>query len=130
MEKIFNNYEMMVVAPSTITDDVLDSSFEKLTSVIEASGGALFVKDAWGKIRMAYPINKQRIAKYFLLDFAATADVPLELERLIRLDKNFIRFLTVCLDKNISDLDAVKAAAEKRELSRKEKVANLKAEAR
>jgi ribosomal protein S6 len=90
----------------------------------------LFVKDAWGKIRMAYPINKQRVAKYFLLDFAATADVPLELERLIRLDKNFIRFLTVCLDKNISDLDAVKAAAEKRELSRKEKVANLKAEAR
>lgn len=130
MEKILNNYEMMVIAPSNVTDDVLSASFEKLTSVIEASGGALFVKDAWGKIRMAYPINKQRVAKYFLLDFAATAEVPLELERLVRLDKNFVRFLTVCLDKNISDLDAVKADAEKRELSRKEKVANLKTDAR
>ena len=130
MEKILNNYEMMVIAPSNITDDVLSTSFEKLNAVIEASGGSLLVKDAWGKIRMAYPINKQRIAKYFLLDYVATADVPLELERLVRLDKNFVRFLTICLEKNVSDLDAAKAAAEKRELSRKEKVANLKADAR
>ena len=130
MEKILNNYEMMVIAPSAITDDVLGASFEKLTAVIEAAGGSLLVKDDWGKIRMAYPIAKQRIAKYFLLDFVATSDVPLELERLIRLDKNFVRFLTVCLNKNVSDLEAVKTAADARALSRKEKVANLKTESR
>jgi small subunit ribosomal protein S6 len=130
MEKILNNYEMLLVAPSNVTDDILDASFEKLTSAIEASGGALFVKDPWGRIRMAYPIQKQRVAKYFLLDFAATASTPLELERLVRLDKNFIRFLTVCIDKDVVDLDVVKATAEKRELSRKEKIANLKSDAR
>ena len=126
MEKILNNYELLLVAPSNVTDDILDASFEKLTTVIEASGGALFVKDPWGRIRMAYPIQKQRVAKYFLLDFVATASTPLELERLVRLDKNFIRFLTVCIDKDVVDLDVAKDAAEKRELSRKEKIANLK----
>lgn len=130
MEKILNNYEMLLVAPSNVTDDILDASFEKLTTVIEASGGALFVKDPWGRIRMAYPIQKQRVAKYFLLDFVATASTPLELERLVRLDKNFIRFLTVCIDKDVVDLDVAKDAAEKRELSRKEKIANLKSDAR
>ncbi len=130
MEKILNNYEMLLVAPSNVTDDILDASFEKLTTVIEASGGALFVKDPWGRIRTAYPIQKQRVAKYFLLDFVAAADAPLELERLVRLDKNFIRFLTVCLDKDVVDLDVAKDAAEKRELSRKEKIANLKSDAR
>ena len=130
MEKILNNYELLLVAPSNVTDDILDASFEKLTTVIEASGGALFVKDPWGRIRMAYPIQKQRVAKYFLLDFVATASTPLELERLVRLDKNFIRFLTVCIDKDVVDLDVAKDAAEKRELSRKEKIANLKSDAR
>jgi small subunit ribosomal protein S6 len=119
---------MMVIAPSQITDDVLDASFDNLTSIIEANGGSLFVKDNWGKIRMAYPINKSRYAKYFLLDFVAPATVPLELERVIGLDKNFVRFLTVCLEKNVSDVDAAKTAADARDLARKEKVANLKAE--
>jgi len=130
METILNNYEMMLIASSNATEDVLQSSFDKLNDVITAAGGTLLVKDNWGKIRMAYPINKQRFAKYFLLDYVATSNVPLELERLIGLDKSFYRFLTVCLDKNISDVEAAKSGAEARALSRKEKVASMKQETR
>ena len=129
METILHNYEMMLIAPINASEDALASSFQTLTDTIENAGGSLLVKDDWGRIRMAYPIRKQRVAHYFLLEYAAPSSVPLELERLVRLDdKNFMRFLTVRLDENVSDLEALKSAAEGRAESRREKVASLKQE--
>jgi hypothetical protein len=61
------------------------------------------------------------------LEYVAPSVVLLELERLVRFDdKTFLRFLTVQLDSNVKDLDALKEAAEARLTSRQENVAAMK----
>ncbi len=128
MEKILHNYELVVLTPAVATEDVLGASFTKLTNTIESFGGTLLIKDDWGNLKLQYLINKKRVAKYFLLEFVGPAELPLELERLMRIDNTFLRFLTVCLEKNVSDIEALKAAAENRALLRKDKISALKQE--
>ena len=129
METIIHNYELVLLAPANSTEDVLNASFSKLTETITSFGGTLLIKDDWGTLRTAYPLqNKKRVAKYFLLEFVGSAELPLELERLIRIDNNFLRFLTVRIEENVSDIEGLRAAASSRALLRKDKITALKQE--
>lgn len=129
MAQVLNNYEMLLIAHQGAADDVINASFDTLEDAINKAGGSMLVRDDWGRVRMAYPINKQRTARYFLLEYVAPAAVPLELERLVRFnDKTFLRFLTVRLAENVSDLEALKTEAESRVTKRQEKVAAMKLE--
>jgi small subunit ribosomal protein S6 len=128
MEKIIHNYELVLLSPANATEDIVGASFNKLNETIEEFGGTLLIKDDWGNLRTQYPINKKKVAKYFLLEFAGPAELPIELERLIRIDNNFIRFLTVRIEENVNDIEALKAAAANRALMRKDKVTSLKQE--
>jgi small subunit ribosomal protein S6 len=131
MAQVLNNYEMLLITHQTINDETITASFDNLTKVITESGGNLISRDDWGRVRMAYPINKQRFAKYFLLEYVAPSTVPLELERMVRFDdKTYLRFLTVRLGENVSDLDGLKEAAEARKTKRQEQVAAMKQEKR
>jgi small subunit ribosomal protein S6 len=131
MAQVLNNYEMLLITHQTINDETITASFDNLTKVITESGGNLISRDDWGRVRMAYPINKQRFAKYFLLEYVAPSTVPLELERMVRFDdKTYLRFLTVRLGENVSDLDGLKEAAEARKTTRQEQVAAMKQEKR
>ena len=127
MAQIINNYEMMLIAHQSVTDDVISESINNLVDVINANKGQLLTQDDWGRVRTAYPINKQNFSKYILLEYVAPANVPLELERLVRFDdKTFLRFLTVRLKDNVKDLEALKEAAEARLTKRQETVAAMK----
>jgi small subunit ribosomal protein S6 len=131
MAQVLNNYEMLLITHQTINDETITASFDNLSKVITESGGNLISRDDWGRVRMAYPINKQRFAKYFLLEYVAPSTVPLELERMVRFDdKTYLRFLTVRLGENVSDLDGLKEAAEARKTTRQEQVAAMKQEKR
>ena len=129
MAQILNNYEMMLIAHQSVTDEVVSASIANLVEVINESGGSLLTQDDWGRVRTAYPINKQSFSKYILLEYVSPATIPLELERLVRFDdKTFLRFLTVLLDSNVKDLEATKEAAEARLTQRQELVAAAKLE--
>ena len=128
MEKIIHSYELVVLTPADATEDVLNASFAKLSDAIETFGGTLLIKDDWGTLRTQYPIRKKRVARYFLIEFAGPVELPLELERLIRIDNIFLRFLTVRLEENVTDIEALKAAASNRALLRKDKISALKQE--
>ncbi len=129
MAQVLNNYEMMLIAHQSVTDEVINEAVAGLADVITNSGGSLLTQDDWGRVRTAYPINKQSFSKYLLLEYVAPATVPLELERIVRFnDKTFLRFLTVQLDSNVKDLETLKEAAEARLTKRQETVAEMKKE--
>jgi small subunit ribosomal protein S6 len=129
MAQVLNNYEMLLIAHQGATDDAVNASFDTLEDAINKAGGSMLVRDDWGRVRMAYPINKQRTAKYFLLEYVAPSSVPLELERMVRFnDKTFLRFLTVRLAENVSDLETLKTEAESCVTKRQERVAAMKQE--
>ena len=59
MAQIINNYEMMLIAHQSVTDEVISESINTLIEVINANEGQLLTQDDWGRVRTAYPINKQ-----------------------------------------------------------------------
>ncbi|MBK7265913.1 MAG: 30S ribosomal protein S6 [Ignavibacteriales bacterium] len=58
--------------------------------------------EKWGRKRLAYTINKNRIGYYVIYRFEAPVDLIAELERLMKIDESVVRFLTIRLEKKLS----------------------------
>ena len=54
MAQIINNYEMMLIAHQSVTDEVINASITNLVDVINANEGQLLTQDDWGRVRTAY----------------------------------------------------------------------------
>jgi small subunit ribosomal protein S6 len=67
---------------------------DKLLNII-GTGGEVVKKENQGKRRLAYEINKFREGIYVLVNFTATADVVNELERVMKISDEIIRYLIV-----------------------------------
>lgn len=111
METIINEYELTFIMRPELSEDVHGHTVEKFKEVIERYGGSTFITDSWGRLKLAYPIQKHNHGFYIYLNFAGPADLPHELERLIRLDDNIIRFLTVRLNEVLEDVDSSRSNA-------------------
>lgn len=88
-------YEMMYIAKPDLDDDALQALADKLTGVITAGGGAVDGIEKLGKKRFAYEINDFREGHYALIVFNGPAELPAELDRVVRLTDEIIRHLIV-----------------------------------
>jgi small subunit ribosomal protein S6 len=120
---IKHEYETIYVSKAELSDDIQNELHGKITSLITSNGGEVLVEEKWGKRKMAYLIQKKKYANYVLLDYVGPADLTYALERSMRLDDRFIRFLTVRIDENI-DVEAAREAAQVRHKRRLDKMNN------
>jgi small subunit ribosomal protein S6 len=120
---IKNEYETIYLSKAELSDDIQNEVQEKIAAIITEKGGEILVNEKWGKRKMAYEIQKKRYANYVLLDYVGTAELPFDIERAMRLDDRFIRFLTVKLEDDV-DMEAVKEAAQIRHKRRQDKMNN------
>lgn len=88
-------YENVFIARQDLTPAKVTELADKYTSVIEADGGKVTKREDWGLRNLAYKINKNRKGYYVLMNIDAPAKAILEMERLMRLDENLLRYLTV-----------------------------------
>ncbi len=88
-------YENVFIARQDLTPAKVTELADKYTSVIEADGGKVTKREDWGLRNLAYQINKNRKGYYVLMNIDAPAKAILEMERLMRLDENLLRYLTV-----------------------------------
>ncbi|MDG1482049.1 MAG: 30S ribosomal protein S6 [Myxococcota bacterium] len=113
---IYNEYETTYITRPELSEDVLTRIFEKLSEIVTRFEGELFVHDGWGRRKLAYPIRKHNHGIYIYLNYVGPADLPKELERIIRLDDQIIRFLTVKLNSNVQP-DETREASQARSKS-------------
>jgi small subunit ribosomal protein S6 len=88
-------YEMMVLITDALDDDAAASVFERVKDTLTGQGGQLVDEAYWGKRRLAYEIDKRHHGFYGVLDFEATTEAVAEVERLLGLSDDIIRFKTV-----------------------------------
>ena len=88
-------YDIVVL----VTPDLNDDDATKLAGEyrkILADGGANFVnEEPWGRRRLAYEIDKQSEGYYLVADFEAEPDALTELDRVLHLADDVIRFKVV-----------------------------------
>ncbi len=88
-------YELMVLMTDRLDEEAAQAAFEKAKSVLAAQGGNLLDEAWWGKRKLAYEIDKRDHGFYGVLDFEATTDAVVELERQLKISDDVTRFKTV-----------------------------------
>ena len=92
-----NKYELMYVTKSDATEEKRTQLLEKFKGIIQADGQIDNV-DEWGNRRLAYEINKVNEGYYVLIHFNASADVPKELDRNLKIADEVIRHLILRIE--------------------------------
>ncbi|MBR3676248.1 MAG: 30S ribosomal protein S6 [Alphaproteobacteria bacterium] len=89
------NYESVLIARQDLGASQVNSLVSDLSEVIKKEGGEVVKVDNWGLKNLAYRIKKNRKGHYVLLNIVAPAKAIFEYERLIRLNEDVIRYMTV-----------------------------------
>lgn len=108
---IRHEYETIYVTRPDLTEEDQTRIDDKLLNLISNDGGDLLVHESWGRRKLAYPIRRQLQGTYKYLHYVAPAELPQELERIMRLEDSLIRFLTVKLGENVSDAEEARTLA-------------------
>ncbi|MFM9331346.1 30S ribosomal protein S6 [Paenibacillus mesotrionivorans] len=88
-------YEVMYILRSELEQEAVQTTVEKFANIITSNGGEITKSDLMGKRRLAYEINKMRDGFYVLVHFNAEPAVVLELDRVLKISDEVIRFLIV-----------------------------------
>lgn len=92
------NYESVLIARQDLGASQVNSLVENLSEVLKREGGEVIKVDNWGLKNLAYRIKKNRKGHYVLLNIAAPAKAIFEYERLMRLNEDIIRYMTIKVD--------------------------------
>ena len=89
------NYESVLIARQDLGASQVNSIVEDLSSVIKKEGGEIVRVDNWGLKNLAYRIKKNRKGHYVILNIAAPASAIAEYERVMRVNEDIIRYMTI-----------------------------------
>lgn len=91
-------YEHVFIARQDLAPAQVEELTNKYAGVIESMGGKVTKREDWGLRNLAYRIKKNRKGYYVLMNIDAPAEAVKEMERLLRIDEDIIRHLTVKVD--------------------------------
>ena len=92
-------YESIIIGRQDLTNSQFETLIDEFTSVIKSHDGEIKKTEYWGIRNLAYKINKNRKAHYYMLNISSSPETISEYERLLGLHEDIIRFLTVKIDK-------------------------------
>jgi len=87
-------YEVMYILRPELEQEAVQAVVDKFNGII-GNGGEITKQDVMGKRRLAYEINKIRDGIYVLVNFNATSEVIAELDRVMKITDEVIRYLIV-----------------------------------
>jgi small subunit ribosomal protein S6 len=88
-------YEIMLILPADTEDAQVAAVKDRIGQVIGASGGEVTKVDAWGRRRLAYEIDRHGEGHYVVVECTADPGSIRELERVLMLADDVIRFKVV-----------------------------------
>ncbi len=91
-------YECVYIARQDISSSQVDTLTEQFTAIITENGGSVAKTEYWGLRNMAYRVKKNRKGHYVLLNIDAPSAAVQEMERVMRLNDDVLRTLTVKVD--------------------------------
>ena len=92
-------YESVIIGRQDLTNSQFETLIDEFTSVIKSHDGEIIKTEYWGIRNLAYKINKNRKAHYYMLNISSSPETISEYERLLGLHEDIIRFLTIKIDK-------------------------------
>jgi small subunit ribosomal protein S6 len=88
-------YECVLIARNDVTQAQVETVADTVGAQLEAEGGSISKREYWGLRTLAYRIKKNRKGHYMLLGLDAKPSAITEMERLLRLNEDVLRFMTL-----------------------------------
>lgn len=86
-------YEILLLLDPDLPEERQAEVVGRVQSLIEQGGGTVERHDAWGRRRLAYPIQKKEEGVYHLVSFSAGAETLDELSRVLKIDDDVLRHM-------------------------------------
>lgn len=93
-------YEHVFLARQDVSNAQVETLTKEYNDLIEQGGGKVTKQEYWGVKSLAYKIKKNRKAHFSLLNIDAPHAAVAEMERLMGLSTEIIRFLTIKVDEH------------------------------
>jgi small subunit ribosomal protein S6 len=100
-------YETVFIARQDLTETQVTDITETFLKLIKDQGGTVLKTEYWGLRTLAYRINKNKKAHYTLIETDAPPSAVIELERIMRLNEDVMRSLTVRREKKSEGQSAI-----------------------
>lgn len=88
-------YEIMLILPPEADDKVVQGVADRISQVLGERGGKITSVNRWGKRRLAYELNRQSEGFYVVAEFEAEPAAVKELDRVLALADEVVRFKVV-----------------------------------
>jgi small subunit ribosomal protein S6 len=84
-------YEAFYIVRPELADEDVQKIADRFKGVVEEKGGTVAAAAKWEKRKLAYELNGFKEGNYILMNFEADANLPQELNRLMRISDDVIR---------------------------------------
>ena len=91
-------YETIVIARQEISHSQVETLTADFSAIIAANGGKVVNSEYWGLRTIAFRIKKNRKGHYSLMNIDAPAAAVTELERIMRINEDILRFMSIRVD--------------------------------
>lgn len=88
-------YENVFIARQDISGAQVDALADTFVQLVADNGGEVKKREYWGLRNLAYRMRKNRKGHYVLMNIAAPPATVAELERMMRINEDVIRYLTI-----------------------------------
>ncbi len=93
-------YEHVFLARQDLSQAQVDALAANATEIVEQGGGKVSKTETWGLKGLAYKMKKSRKAHYALMNIDSPPAAVAEMERLMGLNTDVIRWLTVSVEEH------------------------------
>ena len=91
-------YEVMYIIKASLEEEKRTALIETLSGIITKEGGKIVKTDEWGMRDFAYEIDDMTKGFYVVTTFESENEGLKEFDRLMRINPNVVRFMTVQRD--------------------------------
>lgn len=95
------DYELGVIINPEVGDEQARAVVDRVQQIIAANSGQVVRVNAWGRRRLAYPIEHHRDGLYFFYDLILEPQSVAEIERDLRVNEDIVRHLLKLRDPRV-----------------------------
>jgi small subunit ribosomal protein S6 len=103
-------YEVLIALSEKSSEEEQKKTIKELESLIEKAKGSVSNTESWGKRALAFPINKNTNAFFWLLNVEGNESLPKAVTDSLRIEDSVLRFL---IEKKVTVKKAKKTAKKK-----------------
>jgi small subunit ribosomal protein S6 len=99
---VLREYELTIIARADLPESENAKLLSKYEKLMTADGGEILQKNSWGVKKLAFPMKKAFRGSYVNYDFVGTPSNLSEMERLMRIDEDVLRYMSVYIGQNVN----------------------------